>query len=80
MSFKDGYPTYPNPPKDNATVFITLGSGNEFGISDSSMFIRQTRKEYYENEVRLDLGKPTVNEFDALIKLMQRLRCHMTDE
>jgi hypothetical protein len=64
---------------DDTTVFITLGSGNEFGISDSSMFIRQSNQEYYENQVRLDLGAPTKNEFDALIRLMKRLRCHMED-
>ena len=62
------------------TVFITLGHGNEFGLSDDSMFIRQVKGEYYEDRITIDLGAPTVNEFDALIKLMQRLRPHLKDE
>lgn len=65
---------------DDTTVFITLGAGNEFGISDSSMFMRSTIADPLGNIRVIDLGAPTLNEFDALIKLMQRLRCHMKDK
>ena len=61
------------------TTFITLGSGNEFGISDDSMFLRHCGTEDWDQQT-IDLGAPTVNEFDALIKLMQRLRPHLKDE
>jgi hypothetical protein len=67
-------------PAGDVTVFITLGHGNEFALSDSSMMIRNTNNAYYEDQKVIDLGAPTVNEFDALIKLMKRLRCHLKDE
>lgn len=59
----------------DATVFITLGSGNEFGISDSSMFIR-TSEEY---GVKVDLGPPTRENFDRLLTNLERLRCHLEE-
>ena len=58
------------------TVFITLGSGNEFGLSDHNMFIRHTQGAYYEDPMTIDLGPATKENLNRLIEHMRRLECH----
>jgi hypothetical protein len=64
----------------NGDIFITLGSGNEFGISGHRLFIRSTNHEHYELPTILDLGPPTKENFRSLTKTMERLECHMEEE
>ena len=65
---------------DETTVFITLGSGNEFGISDYNMFIRSTRPDPLGKIKVIDLGPSTRENFRSLIKNMERLECHLKEE
>jgi hypothetical protein len=64
----------------NGDIFITLGSGNEFGISGHRLFIRSTNHEHYELPTILDLGPPTKENLHRLIGHMKRLECHMEEE
>ncbi len=63
----------------DTTVFITLGSGNEFGISDSSMFVRKPGPNYYDDMVVIDLGPPTRKHFDQLLNNLECMRCHLEE-
>lgn len=60
-------------------VFITLGSGNEFGISDSNMFIRSSIVSFDNDGIPLDLGPATKENFNRLISNMKRLECHLEE-
>ncbi len=62
---------------NEAKIFITLGAGNEFGISDSSMFIRSTRRDSKGNIRILDLGPATKENLERLIMHMHELKMHM---
>lgn len=64
----------------NAIICITLGSGNEFGISDSSMFIMTRAISLRESDIIIDLGPATRENFRQLIKNLNRLEIHMKDE
>lgn len=65
---------------DDTSIYITLGSGNEFGISGSKMFLRATRRDPSGHIRILDLGPSTRENFNRLIDTMERLKCHMKDE
>jgi len=61
------------------TTFITLGSGNEFGLSGDDLFLRNVNNEYHEEQKSIDLGPATKENFQNLIDNMKRLECHMAD-
>lgn len=63
-----------------STIFITLGGGNEFGISDDSMFIRSTIPDSLGNIRIIDLGPTTRKNFRQFIENLNRLEIHMKDE
>ncbi len=75
--------------KEEGSVFITLGSGNEFGIADYRLFIRSTRKDSQDNITAyeanadtnafdrvIDLGPSTKENLKRLVKYMSQLECH----
>lgn len=66
--------------KNEAKIFITLGDDNEFGLSDSSMFIRRITPDYFDDNVVIDLGVPTKENFRKLIDNMNKLEIHLTAE
>lgn len=61
------------------TVLITLGSGNEFGISDRGLFLTNNASEHYEEDMTIDLGPSTKANFNRLISNMKRLECHLEE-
>ncbi len=63
--------------KITSSIFITLGAGNEFGISDDNLFIRVTNQAYYETQTIIDLGPATKENLDRLIINISQLRIHM---
>ena len=59
------------------TTFITLGSGNEFGVSDDSMFLRHCGTEDWDQQT-IDLGAPTKENFNELLNNMSKLKGFLT--
>lgn len=64
------------------SIFITLGSDVEFGLTDASLFISKRLKDARGNANLkvIDLGPPTRENFKRLIANMTRLEIHMVDE
>jgi hypothetical protein len=68
-----------NTMTEEATIFVTLGAGAEFGMSDHSLFLRLRKNNDWEDQPTIDLGPPTRENFERLISNMKRLECHLED-
>lgn len=62
-----------------ATIFITLGHGAQFGLSDQGLFITSKAQQYYDTDTVIDLGPPTKENLNRLIDNMRRLECHLEE-
>lgn len=62
------------------TVCIILGDDSEFGISNSSLFIRSRIENPLGKIKVVDLGPPTMENFKRLIENMKRLECHIKED
>ncbi len=62
----------------DSKIFITLGHGNEFGISGSNLFLRTTPRNAYDgSDITIDLGPATKENFRRMVNFMNQMEMHM---